>query len=819
MPEKPRIVVPRVIGPPVRGGVSVGQTRDHLPVVVTDELVMFPGMMAPLALHRDTDMAAVDQALVQSRMVIGCARMPGAEDFTPPSGGDIYEFGTTCQVLKKIAVPDGSQRVLLQGTERARVRRWVSSEPYFVADVEVIVAASDPEDDQELEALQRHALSQFQRVVDLSQTPEEAYLTALNVDSAGKLADVICANMNLPVSSRQLILETTDPKERLQRVSEIMRNEIAVLELRDKLRMEARGEMERAQRQFYLRQQLDAIRRELGEGNDQEEELEELHTLVGESGMPEEAERAATREINRLSRMAPASAEYSVGRTWLDWLTRYPWQRSTHDEIDLESAQVILDEDHYDLEKVKQRIVEYLAVMQLNPGQQGPVLCFVGPPGVGKTSLGMSIARALGRKFVRLSLGGMRVEAEIRGHRRTYIGALPGRIIQGICQAESSNPVFMLDEVDKIGMDFRGDPASALLEVLDPAQNHSFRDLYMDVDVDLSRVMFVTTANVLDTIPPALQDRMEVIRLSGYTLNEKLHIARRHLIPKQMREHGLPASSLRWRKTGLQILVSGYTREAGVRNLDREIASVCRKRARLYVEGETAPVAVMPDRLEEWLGPPRFTQETVARHKTPGVVAGLAWTPTGGEVLFVEGALITPGKGLTLTGSLGEVMKESVRAAVTCVRTRAEKLGIDASALGDSELHIHVPEGAIPKDGPSAGITMAVAIISLLTGQPARHNVAMTGEINLQGRVLRIGGLKEKVLAASRAGIKTVLIPKENEPDLQEVPDEVRERMEFVPIEWIDEAARVAIFCRSRQASTNGAAKASEAKKRPRKSG
>lgn len=817
MPETPRIVVPRVVGPPVRGGVAIEQTQNHLPVVVTDELVMFPGMMAPLALHRAADMAAVDEALVQSRMILGCARMPGADDFTEPTSNDVYPFGTTCQVLKKIAVPDGSQRVLLQGTERARVKRWVRTEPYLVADVEVVPTPEPEEVDAELEALQRHVLSQFRRVVELSQIPEEAYLTAMNAGSGGKLADVVCANMNLPVSSRQLILETADPRERLRRVSEMIQGEITVLELRDKLRSEARGEMERAQRQFYLRQQLDAIRRELGEGGDQQEELEELRETISQLGMPETAERAAYREISRLSRMAPASAEYSVGRTWLDWLVRYPWTRSTEDQIDLDRAQQILDEDHYDLEKIKERIIEYLAVMRLNPGQQGPILCFVGPPGVGKTSLGMSIARALGRKFVRMSLGGMRDEAEIRGHRRTYIGALPGRIIQGICQADSNNPVFMLDEVDKIGMDFRGDPASALLEVLDPAQNSSFRDLYMDVDVDLSRVMFITTANVLDTIPPALQDRMEVLHLSGYTLNEKIAIAQRHLIPQQMKAHGLPASSLRWRKTGLQALITGYTREAGVRDLDRHIASVCRKRARLLVSGQHEPIAIMPELLVEWLGPPRFTQETVARHKTPGVVAGLAWTPTGGEVLFIEAALITPGKGLTLTGSLGEVMKESARAAVTCIRTRAEKLGIDASRLADSELHIHVPEGAIPKDGPSAGVTIAVAIVSLLTGKPARHNVAMTGEINLQGRVLRIGGLKEKILAASRAGIKTVLLPKENEPDLQEVPEEIRQRMTFVPIEWVDEAVEVALGLRPDRGTSARSKKPSKARPEPKR--
>ncbi|MBD3175821.1 MAG: endopeptidase La [Armatimonadia bacterium] len=763
---------------------------------------MFPGMMAPLSLDREEDMAAVDEALVQSRMVLACARMPGADEDSSPGNEDIYRFGTTCQVLKKIAVPDGSQRVLLQGTQRGSVKRWVQTEPYFLAEVEIIEPpVEEGEEDNELEALQRHVLGQFQRVVELSQIPEEAYLTAMNVDTGGKLADVVAANMNLPVSSRQLILETTDPKERLREVSEMIQSEIAVLELRDKLRTEARGEMERAQRQFYLRQQLDAIKKELGEGNEQEQELNELRESIEKSAMPEEAERAALREIDRLSRMAPASAEYSVGRTWIDWLIRYPWATTTDDDIDLEQAQEVLDEDHYDLEKIKERIVEYLAVMQLNPGQQGPILCFVGPPGVGKTSLGMSIARALGRKFVRMSLGGMRDEAEIRGHRRTYIGALPGRIVQGMCQAESNNPVFMLDEVDKIGMDFRGDPASALLEVLDPAQNDSFRDLYLDVDVDLSKVMFVTTANVLDPIPSALRDRMEVLQLSGYTLNEKVAIAHRHLIPQQMEEHGLPSSSLRWRKTGLEALISGYTRESGVRNLDRQVASVCRKRARLYVAGEHGPVSVMPDRIGEWLGPAKFTQETVARHKTPGVVAGLAWTPTGGEVLFVEGALITPGKGLTLTGSLGDVMKESARAAMTCVRTRAEKLDLDATALGESELHIHVPEGSIPKDGPSAGITMAVAIASLLSGRPARHNVAMTGEITLQGRVLRIGGLKEKVLAASRAGIKTVLLPKENEADLEDVPEDVREKLEFIPIEWIDEAAEVALSGRRRSAA------------------
>jgi len=789
---EPRVVVPKIVAPGSPGGVEVASST-YVPVLVTDDLVMFPGMMTPLVIVRDRDKSAIDEALVKFRVVLTCARMPGAQDVDSPGPEHIYRFGTTCQVLKKIAVPDGSQRVLLQGNARTRVVRWVQSDPYILADTEAVPQDEDPEEDSEFAALVRHVLSQFERVVELSDIPQEAYITALNVGATGKLGDVIAANTDLPVSARQLVLETTDSKDRLHTVSEMVSGELAVLELRDKLRTETRGEMERAQRQYYLRQQLEAIRKELGEANEQEQELDDLRQAIERSGMSEQAQKQADRELQRLARMTPASAEYSVARTWLDWLIRFPWAKATEDRIELGYARTVLDEDHYDLQKIKERILEYLAVMTLNPGQQGPILCFVGPPGVGKTSLGMSIARALGRRFVRMSLGGMRDEAEIRGHRRTYIGALPGRIVQGMCQAESRNPVYMLDEVDKIGMDFRGDPASALLEVLDPAQNKAFRDLYLDVDVDLSKVMFITTANVLDTIPPALQDRMEVLRLSGYTLREKVEIAVRHLVPRQLKGHGLPPGSLRFRRAGIEEVIAGYTREAGVRNLERELASICRKRARQYVEGATDAVAVVPAVVDEFLGHRRFRADVVERHKTPGVVAGLAYTATGGDVLFVEAALVRGGSGLTLTGSLGDVMKESARAALTCIRNRVDRLGVDPALLSDSEVHIHVPSGAVPKDGPSAGVTMAVALASLLTGRPAKHDVAMTGEITLQGRILQIGGLKEKVLAGVRAGVHTIILPHDNVLDLDDVPEEARKRARFVPIDTLDEAIEAAL--------------------------
>ncbi len=791
MPDQRRVVVPKLVTP---GGVEINTPRpQHIPVLITDDLVLFPGMMAPLVVAREADKAAIDEALVKFRVVLALARLPGAGDAEIPGAEHVYRFGTVCTVMKKLSVPDGSQRVLIQGNSRARVRRWVQTQPYILAEAESIDEQEDPQDDPEFAALQRHLRGQFQRVVELSELPEEAFVAALNIDSAGRLCDVITANIDLAVSARQAMLETVEVRERLKRVSDLVAGELEVLELRDRIRREARTEMERAQRQYYLRQQMDAIRKELGESNDQEQELDDLARSIEDAGMSEDALRQALREHKRLTQMSPASAEYSVARTYLDWLIRYPWDKTTEDHIELSAARAVLDEDHYDLDAVKERILEYLAVLRLNPGQQGPILCFVGPPGTGKTSLGMSIARSLGRKFTRMSLGGMRDEAEIRGHRRTYIGALPGRIVQGLCQAETHNPVFMLDEIDKLGMDFRGDPASALLEVLDPAQNKAFRDHYLDVDIDLSKVIFITTANVLDSIPPPLQDRMEVLHLSGYTLLEKLEISRRHLIPRQLAAHGLPKGSLQFRKDGLVSVIAGYTREAGVRNLDRRIAQICRKRARQYVEGDESPMAVTTKTVDELLGAAQFFSETVERHKTPGVVAGLAYTATGGDVLFVEAAAIRPGKGLTLTGSLGDVMKESAQTALTCIRTRCEALGIDPGSFTDTEIHIHVPAGAIPKDGPSAGVTMGVAVASLVTQRPARHDVAMTGEVTLQGRVLRIGGLKEKVLGAARAGVKTVIIPRENEGDLREVPPATRKGLRFVLVETIDEAIDAAL--------------------------
>lgn len=776
-------------------------SRLQVPVLVTDELIVFPSMMAPLMVVRRRDMAAIDEALLRSRLVLSVARKPGAGDSQSPGEDDVYGFGTVTRVLKKMSVPDGTLRVLLQGVDRARVIRWLQTEPVAVADIEVKAQEPDPEGDREFAALVLHLRSQFQRVVELSGIPEEAYVTALNVDSGGRLCDVIAANIDIPVGARQAILEAVTPKDRVRKILNLLSGELEVLELREKIRNEARTEMERAQRQFYLRQQLDAIRRELGEVDEHEQESDEIEAAIVAADMPEEAREQAERELARLRRMNPASAEYSVSRTYLDWLIRFPWAKATKDDIELGEARRVLDEDHYDLEKVKERILEFLAVLTLNPGQKGSILCFVGPPGTGKTSLGMSIARALGRKFARMSLGGMRDEAEIRGHRRTYVGALPGRIVQGLCQASSINPVFMLDEVDKIGMDFRGDPASALLEVLDPAQNKAFRDLYLDVDVDLSRVIFITTANALDTVPMPLRDRMEVLPLSGYTLREKLEIGRRHLVPRQTADHGLPKGSLRFRKDGLSAIVTGYTREAGVRNFEREIASICRKRARRLVEGDHEPLVVTREKVAELLGPPRFFEDTVTRHAVAGVVAGLAWTPTGGDVLFVETSLIRGGKGLTLTGSLGEVMKESAQAALTCVRTRAASLGVDPSIFADSEVHIHVPAGAIPKDGPSAGVTMAVALASLLTGRPARDRLAMTGEITLQGRVLRIGGVKEKVLTAARVGVRTVILPRDNEVDLVEVPDEVKRRLRIVLVETVEEAIEEALRPARAQAS------------------
>jgi ATP-dependent Lon protease len=615
----------------------------------------------------------------------------------------------------------------------------------------------------------------------------------MNIKDPGKVSDLVASNLNISLEEKQDLLNTPEVKSRLEKLSAILNREIELLEIGHKIQSQVQSELNKNQKEFYLRQQMKAIQKELGDSDPRSSEIEELRRRIEEAGMPEEPKKAADNELERLRIIPAESAEHTVVRTYLEWLANLPWSKSTEDNLDIPHARGVLDEDHYDLEKIKDRILEYLAVRQLKKDPKGPILCFVGPPGTGKTSLGRSIARAIGRKFQRISLGGVRDEAEIRGHRRTYIGALPGRMIQAIRNAGSNNPLFMLDEIDKLGMDFRGDPASALLEVLDPEQNSTFVDHYLDVPFDLSKIMFITTANYLEPVPPALRDRMEVIELAGYTEEEKLEIARRHLIKKQRTENGLTESDIEFADEGIQEIIRSYTREAGLRNLEREIGRVCRKVARRITEGNRELVVINREAVRGFLGPERFFSEVAERLGEPGVATGLAWTPNGGEILFIESTRMAGKKGLTLTGHLGEVMKESAQAALSYIRTRAERFGIPGDFFDNSDLHVHVPAGAIPKDGPSAGVAMAVSLISLLTGRPVRHDVAMTGEITLRGRVLPVGGVKEKVLGAKRAGIKLVILPMRNEKDLEELADEVRKEMRFVFVETIDDVVRHAL--------------------------
>jgi len=757
--------------------------------------VLFPHAVVPLAAGRASSVQAIEEAARGGRLIGTVMQKDAAED--APDRQGLYEIGTLALIHKVLKQPDGSLRLVVQGIGRFRLGELVQSAPFLRARIESI-AEPGGSPDVEAEALARSAAALFQKVVALSPTlPDE--LAAITSDAAtpGATADLIAGALtSLALPIRQSLLEAVNVNERLSRLVAALGKEAEVLELGSKIQSEIQSEMSKTQREYYLREQLKAIQKELGESDDRTHEVDELRAKIEAAGMTEEAKVEALRELDRLAKMNPAAAEYTVARTYLDWLVAMPWQQETTDSIDIEGAHAILDADHEGVDKIKERILEYLAVKKIRPAGKDPILCFVGPPGVGKTSLGRSIARALGRKFHRISLGGMRDEAEIRGHRRTYIGALPGQIIQGLRRAGSKNPVFMLDEIDKLGMDFRGDPASALLEVLDPEQNGTFRDHYLDVPFDLSRVLFVTTANVLDTVPAPLRDRMEIIHLAGYTEEEKIAIAQKHLVPKQATEHGLTADSdVTFTPGALRLLARGYTREAGVRNLEREIASVCRKIARRRAEGNTEPHTVTPDMVTGFLGVPRFEfEELHERTRVPGVVTGLAWTPAGGDILFVEASRMK-GKGhLTLTGQLGDVMKESVQAALSWVRSNAERIGIATDFWETADIHVHVPAGAIPKDGPSAGVTMATALVSLLTNQSVLGGLAMTGEISLAGRVLPVGGIKEKVLAAHRAGVRTLVLPRRNEKNLlEDVPGEVRSVMTIHLADTIDDVLRVAL--------------------------
>nr|MBN2276890.1 endopeptidase La [candidate division Zixibacteria bacterium] len=752
-------------------------------------MVVFPHLVIPLIANEQKQARLIDEALMRGNAVGIFLQTDQSTD--DPGPDQLHRIGTSGNILKMLRFPDGTIRFLVQGLSRIRIVKFLSTEPYLTAEVETI--SDTVTGGLKLEALQRNLLEQLKKVVDLSPNlSEELYISAINQETPSRLADLITSNLNIAINEKQSIVEENNVNRRLEKLLVIINKEIEVLEISRKIQNEAQSEMGKMQREFLLREQLKAIRKELGEKDDRAE-IDEFEEKIAEAKMPVAAEAAATKELERLSRMNPASAEYTVSRTYLDWLISLPWSISTRDSLNIRKAKKVLDEDHYDLDKVKDRILEYLAVRKLKSDVKGPILCFVGPPGVGKTSLGRSIARAMGRKFERISLGGMRDEAEIRGHRRTYIGALPGRIIQSIKRAESNNPIIMLDEVDKIGADFRGDPSSALLEVLDPEQNDTFSDHYLEVSFDLSRVMFVTTANLLDPIPPVLRDRMEVIRIPGYTDMEKLEIAKRHLIPKQFENHGIVKNRLTITDKGILELINGYTRESGLRNLEREIATVCRKVARKIAGGSKQRYTVDEADIRQYLGPQRYSREVISRTGQVGVVPGLAWTSVGGEILFIEATMMKGKKELTLTGQLGDVMKESAMAALSYVRTNCNTFGIDPDICGDHEIHIHVPSGATPKDGPSAGITMATALASLMSGRPVKPRLAMTGEITLRGRVMPIGGLKEKLLAAYRAGIKTVILPKENKKDMTEIPPEIRKGVKFKFVENAGEVIRLAL--------------------------
>jgi len=764
---------------------------ETLPVLPLRDIVIFPFMIVPLYVSRDRSIKAVDQALSDNRMILLAAQKK--QDVEDPRPEDIYGVGTVAVIMRMLKLPDGRIRVLVQGTGRARILSFEEGPVHLQARIEA-VAEGEATSGLEVEALMRNVKAALEKSANLGKPiSPEVIVIATNMEEPGRLADLTASNLDLKVEGAQEILEAVDPVDRLRRVHELITKEIEVLTMQQEISSQAKGEMDRSQREFFLRQQLKAIQSELGEGNELGEEIAALRDKAQKARMPRPVFDEVERQLKKLERMHPDSAETATLRNWMDWMVTLPWGRATKDNLDLIEAQRILDEDHYGLEKVKERIVEYLAVRKLKEKMKGPLLCFVGPPGVGKTSLGRSIARALGRKFVRLSLGGVKDEAEIRGHRRTYVGSMPGRIIQGVHQAGSNNPVFMMDEVDKIGADFRGDPSSALLEVLDPEQNNSFRDHYLGVPFDLSNVMFICTANLTDTIQPAFLDRMELLTLSGYTEEEKIEIAKRHLVPKQLEEHGITGEQLTFTEKALRAMINSYTREAGLRNLEREIAAVTRKVARRVAEGHPEPVRVTPGAIARYLGAPKVLPDEMLKKDAVGIATGLAWTATGGDVLFVE-ATVMKGKGrLMLTGHLGEVMKESAQAALSYARSHARQFGIRDDFFGSHDIHIHVPEGAIPKDGPSAGITMATAMISAFIGRPVKRSLAMTGEITLRGNVLPIGGLKEKILAARRAGITIVVCPRLNQKELDEVPFHLKRNLDVHLVEDVDEVLKLAL--------------------------
>jgi len=765
---------------------------DQLPLLPVRDVVVYPYMILPLFVGREVSINAVDKALAGDRLIFLATQKDLSDEDPTPEG--IYQVGTVAMIMRMLKLPDGRVKILVQGLAKAHIISFESLEPCYEVRIERIIEPPPPEESLEIEALVRAVKDQLGKIIALgkSVSPEVTVIVD-NMQDVGSLADLVSSNIGLKVEEAQALLEIIDPVKRLQKVNELLAKEHELLSMQAKIQSAAKEEMGKSQKEYYLREQLRAIQQELGETDSRSEEMADIRKAIEHAKMPKNIEKEALKQLGRLEQMHPDAAESGMLRTFLDWMVEIPWSKSTRDSLDIKRAQVILDEDHYCLEKIKERILEFLAVRKLRKKMKGPILCFVGPPGVGKTSLGKSIARAMGRKFVRMSLGGMRDEAEIRGHRRTYVGALPGRIIQGLKQAGMNNPVFMLDELDKLGSDFRGDPSSALLEVLDPEQNFMFSDHYINLPFNLSNVMFIATANQVDTIPGPLLDRMEVINLSGYTEEEKLEIAKRYLVPRQTKENGISSKNIAFTDESIRAIIASYTREAGLRNLERELGSVCRKVARQVAEGDKRRFMINAANISKYLGPPKFIREPEMERNEIGLVTGLAWTPVGGEILHIE-ATIMNGKGeLTLTGHLGDVMKESVQAALSWIRSKGKELNLSDDFFQKIEIHVHVPAGAIPKDGPSAGITMATALVSALTKTPVRKDVAMTGEITLRGKVLPIGGLKEKILAAIRAGIKTIIIPEQNEKDLHDIPKIILKKVTIIPVKEVEEVLKIAL--------------------------
>ncbi|MCE3009426.1 MAG: endopeptidase La [Proteobacteria bacterium] len=769
-----------------------------LPMLPVRDIVVFPYMILPLFVGRDSSIRAVEEALSKSRLIFLASQKEITEENPSPEG--VYTTGTIAKIMRMRKLSDGRVKILIQGEAKGRIKSFTKTSPNYEVAIEKIEETQNSSSTVEFEALVRTAKEHIEKIIALGRVLSPDILLVLDdVQDPGKLADLIASNLGIKVQDAQRVLETTDHRERLKLVNEILAAELEVLQMQAKIRTQAKDEMSKSQREYFLREQMRAIKSELGENDSKSEEMEELREKIHNAGMPEAVETEALKQLARLERMHPDASEASMVRTYLDWMVDLPWNKKTEDTIDLGKSKVILDEDHYDLLKAKDRVLEFLAVRKLKSTIKGPILCFCGPPGVGKTSLGKSIAKSMGREYFRIALGGVKDEAEIRGHRRTYVGAMPGKIIQAMRQVKTNNPVIVLDEIDKLGSDFRGDPSAAMLEVLDPEQNHSFRDNYLNVDFDLSNVLFIATANVVENIPPALRDRMELIHISGYTENDKMLITKQHIIQRQIEANGISEKNIKFTDAGVKFLIAHYTREAGLRNLEREVGSLCRKVAKMVVMGEAHFVEITPEVIPDLMGPPRYLRDEKLHDSQVGVVTGLAWTQAGGEVLYVE-ALKYRGKGgLVLTGQLGDVMKESAHAAMTYARAHYEELGIPADFFEKWDVHVHLPAGAIPKDGPSAGVTMSTALLSLMTDTPVRHDIAMTGEVTLQGRVLPVGGIREKCLAALSQGIRDVIIPLANQKDLADIPKEFKDSMNFICVENLDEVFAVA-FDRSTKA-------------------